>query len=166
MGRNITSGQNFDLEQNATCLNSTAVDLYYMPDTANTLYGGLHQTPTQYHPQQFSPLLCRPNLCRHEGNKDNGKETSASTTSTTSPNNARALQGKRRCCSSLTPLSTCGSGTVDKRVNDFNRPEGSSYHRSEHNFTTTPLPLPPFHRPSPFLSSMPYGNVAQDPCHI
>ena len=37
MNQNVTTGENFDIEWDSTCLNSTAVDIYlYMPDADNT----------------------------------------------------------------------------------------------------------------------------------
>lgn len=37
MNQNVTTGQNFDIEWDSTCLNSTAVDIYlYMPDADNS----------------------------------------------------------------------------------------------------------------------------------
>lgn len=170
MGQNITSGQNFDLERNATCLNSTAVDLYYMPNTANTLYGGLHHTPTQYHPNSSAPssaITLPPQSLpprREQGQRQGNLRI----------DNVNNVPQQRSSTSRETSLLFIAGASVyawigyrqqtRQRFQPTRRKLipllGTQLHH--HNSTTTPTFLPP----SSFLSSMPYGNVAQDPCRF
>ena len=107
MNQNITSGQNFDIEWDSTCLNSTAVDIYlYMPDAANSrihmwqnVNFALGKYTTALHsswwnstassvklqlkivpngsPPFLSDFPAAPIFAATKGNKDNGKVTSA-----------------------------------------------------------------------------------------
>lgn len=107
MNQNVTSGENFDIEWDTTCLNSTAVDIYlYMPDADNSrihLWQNVNFAPGKYtgvihsswwnstegsvklqlkivpngSPPFLSDFPAAPIFSATKGTKDNGKTTSA-----------------------------------------------------------------------------------------